>query len=103
DKVIIPERVFTRPPSAELKPNQTDQDTLPPYEILDDILIEYIEKNKSLTEIVKKGYSPQMVQDVIRRIHLNEYKRRQAPLGLKVTTKAFGIGRRYPIAHRFNI
>jgi len=103
NKATIPERVFTRPPSAELKPNQTDQDTLPPYEILDDILTEYVEKNQSIAEIIKKGHDPNVVKEVIRRIHLNEYKRKQAPPGLKVTTKAFGIGRRYPIAHRFNI
>ena len=103
DKEIIPERVITRPPSAELKPHQTDQDTLPPYELLDDILTEYVEKNRSIAEIIKKGHDPKIVRDIIRRIHLNEYKRKQAPPGLKVTTKAFGIGRRYPIAHRFNL
>lgn len=103
DKEIIPGRVITRPPSAELKPNQTDQDTLPPYEILDDILTEYVEKNRSIAEIIKKGHDPRIVQDIVRRIHLNEYKRKQAPPGLKVTTKAFGIGRRYPIAHRFTL
>ena len=100
---IIPARVITRPPSAELKPDQTDQDTLPPYEILDDILTEYVEKNRSIEEIIKKGHDQKIVQDIVRRIHLNEYKRKQAPPGLKVTTKAFGVGRRYPIAHRFTL
>lgn len=100
---IIPARVITRPPSAELKPDQTDQDTLPPYDVLDDILTEYVEKNRSIADIIKKGHDPRIVQDIIRRIHLNEYKRKQAPPGLKVTTKAFGVGRRYPIAHRFTV
>jgi NAD+ synthetase len=100
---IIPARVITRPPSAELKPDQTDQDTLPPYDVLDDILTEYVEKNRSIADIIKKGHDPRIVQDIIRRIHLNEYKRKQAPPGLKITTKAFGVGRRYPIAHRFTL
>jgi len=103
DKEIIPGRVISRPPSAELKPDQTDQDTLPPYDVLDDILTEYVEKNRSIADIIKKGHDPKIVQDIIRRIHLNEYKRNQAPPGLKVTTKAFGVGRRYPIAHRFTL
>jgi NAD+ synthetase len=101
DKEIIPGRVISRPPSAELKPDQTDQDTLPPYDVLDDILTEYVEKNRNIADIIKKGHDPRIVQDTIRRIHLNEYKRKQAPPGLKITTKAFGLGRRYPIAHRF--
>ena len=100
---IIPARVITRPPSAELKPDQTDQDTLPPYDVLDDILFEYVEKNRSIADIIKKGHDPKIVRDIIRRIHLNEYKRKQAPPGLKITTKAFGVGRRYPIAHRFTL
>jgi len=100
---VIPDRVITRPPSAELKPDQTDQDTLPPYDVLDDILTEYVEKNRSIADIIKKGHDPKIVQDIIRRIHLNEYKRKQAPPGLKITTKAFGVGRRYPIAHRFTL
>jgi NAD+ synthetase len=103
DEEIIPARVLTKPPSAELKPNQTDQDNLPPYDMLDDILTEYIENNRSIVDIIKKGYDQKVVQDTIRRIHLNEYKRKQAPPGLKVTTKAFGSGRRYPIAHRINL
>jgi NAD+ synthase (glutamine-hydrolysing) len=100
---VIPARVITRPPSAELKPDQTDQDTLPPYDVLDDILTEYVEKNRSIADIIKKGHDPRIVQDIIRRIHLNEYKRKQSPPGLKITTKAFGVGRRYPIAHRFTL
>ena len=102
DQETIPVRVLTKLPSAELKPNQTDQDTLPPYEVLDDILTEYVENNRAIDNIVKKGHERKVVLDVVRRIHLNEYKRKQAPPGLKVTTKAFGPGRRYPIAHRIN-
>ena len=95
---IIPERVIKRPPSAELRPNQTDQDSLPPYEILDGILEAAIVKNFGFEEIVRMGYNPDTVKDVLQRLVLNEYKRRQAPPGLKITTKAFGYGRRYPIA-----
>jgi NAD+ synthetase len=95
---IIPERIITRPPSAELKPDQTDQDTLPPYSTLDDILEASVEKHMGFDEIVKEGHDPQVVRDVLRRIARSEYKRRQAPPGLKVTSKAFGHGRRYPIA-----
>lgn len=94
----IPENVFTKPPSAELRPDQTDQDALPPYEILDAILAAYIEQHLSESDIIKKGFDAAVVQDVIRRVHGNEYKRRQAAPGLKVTSKAFGMGRRLPIA-----
>jgi NAD+ synthetase len=100
---LIPERVLTKPPSAELKPNQTDQDSLPAYDVLDDILAEYVEHDRTVHDIVNKGHDRAIVLDVIRRIHLNEYKRKQAAPGLKVTTKAFGSGRRYPIAHRINL
>lgn len=95
---IIPQRILEKPPSAELKPGQLDQDTLPPYEILDGILREYIEHNKSPSEIIKEGYDPEIVRDVIKKVDRNEYKRKQAAPGLRVTTKAFGYGRRYPIA-----
>jgi len=95
---IIPERILSRPPSAELKPDQTDQDTLPPYDILDEILEAAVEKNLSFDEIVALGHDSDVVRDVMHRLIVNEYKRRQAPPGLKVTTKAFGYGRRYPIA-----
>ena len=98
DQEIIPRRIITRPPSAELRPNQTDQDTLPPYEILDDIIEGIIVENLGLEAVVSRGHDPDVVRDVLRRLTLNEYKRRQAPPGLKVTTKAFGYGRRYPIA-----
>jgi len=98
DVEIIPDDVITRPPSAELRHNQKDQDTLPPYDILDGIIEAVIEKNLSLDEIVALGYDKEVVRDVQRRIVFNEHKRRQAAPGLKVTSKAFGYGRRYPIA-----
>jgi NAD+ synthase (glutamine-hydrolysing) len=99
-KSAIPEAVFTKPPSAELKPNQADQDTLPPYDVLDGILKAAIEENKSEDEIVALGFEATLVAKVVRWIKLNEYKRRQAAPGIKVTSKAFGIGRRYPIARK---
>ena len=95
---IIPDRILTRPPSAELKPDQTDQDILPPYDALDDILKAAVEKNLPFDDIVALGHKPEVVRDVLRRMVISEYKLRQAPPGLKVTTKAFGYGRRYPIA-----
>jgi NAD+ synthase (glutamine-hydrolysing) len=98
EKEIIPERILSRAPSAELKPDQTDQDTLPPYAVLDEILEAAVEKNLAFDEIVALGHDPDVVRDVLKRLIVNEYKRRQAPPGLKVTTKAFGYGRRYPIA-----
>ena len=98
DGEIIPNRVLTRPPSAELKPDQKDQDTLPPYEILDQILEAAVEKNLGFEDILAMGHDPDVVRDVLRRLVTNEYKRRQASTGLKITTKAFGYGRRYPIA-----
>ena len=98
DQEIIPSRVISRPPSAELRPDQTDQDSLPPYDVLDGILDAAIEKNLAFDDIVALGYDPSAVRDVLRRIVVNEYKRRQAAPGLKVTSKAFGYGRRYPIA-----
>ncbi|MFC1580259.1 NAD+ synthase [Thermodesulfobacteriota bacterium] len=98
DREIIPNRVLTRPPSAELKPDQTDQDTLPPYEILDQILEAAVENNLGFEDILAMGHDPDVVRDVLGRLVMNEYKRRQASTGLKISTKAFGYGRRYPIA-----
>lgn len=98
----IPERVLTKPPSAELRPNQIDQDSLPPYEILDPILDHYIENKKGPNSIAELGYDPYVVKQVIGMINKNEYKRKQAPIGLKITSKAFGHGRRYPIAHGYS-
>ena len=99
---IIPERILTRPPSAELSENQTDQDTLPDYKVLDAIIDLYIEKNKSIKMIINEGYSAQDVRKVIKLIHMNEFKRRQAAPGPKVTHKAFGKDRRYPITSKYN-
>src|SRR5262249_30009453 len=99
-KPVIPEAVFTKLPSAELRPNQTDQDTLPPYETLDGILKAAIEDNKSEDEIVAQGFDAKTVAEVLKKVKQNEYKRRQAAPGIKVTSKAFGIGRRYPIARK---
>ncbi len=101
EKEIIPEAIIKKPPSAELKPNQLDQDTLPPYEILDPILQLYIEEGLSRDEIITQGFKPEVVNWVIKTVNRNEYKRRQAPPGLKVTSKAFGLGRRMPIAAKF--
>jgi len=98
---IIPSRIIEKAPSAELKPDQTDQDDLPPYEILDSILKGYMEDLKGAGELIESGFDPKLVEDVISRIDRNEYKRHQAAPGLKVTTKAFGYGRRYPLAQRY--
>jgi NAD+ synthetase len=99
---IIPQNTIQRAPSAELRPNQTDQDTLPEYEILDGILKSRVEDQMSLDEIVAQGYERQIVEKVVRMIQINEYKRRQAAIGLKVTTRAFGPGRRMPIAMKLD-
>jgi NAD+ synthetase len=98
---IIPRSSITKVPSAELRPNQTDQDSLPPYEILDAILDQYVVQGRSFAEIEKLGFDVATIKQVIRLIDVNEYKRRQAAPGLKVTTKAFGMGRRFPIAQRY--
>jgi len=98
---VIPDRVLTKPPSAELRPNQTDQDSLPPYEQLDPILAGYVERHESAEQIIAAGFEPDLVADVLRRVDRNEYKRRQAAPGLKVTSRAFGAGWRMPIAARF--
>lgn len=102
DHQLIPPASITKPPSAELRPNQTDQDSLPPYEVLDAILKRYVEEAKSAAEIIQEtGYDEKLVRDIVRKIDLNEYKRKQAAPVLRVTTKAFGIGRRVPIAQRY--
>jgi NAD+ synthetase len=100
-KVIIPEASLTKPPSAELRPNQKDQDSLPEYETLDAILQAYVVENSGREEIIKRGFPAQVVNDVINKINFSEYKRRQAAPGLKVSPRAFGMGRRIPIAQRF--
>jgi NAD+ synthetase len=94
---IIPETIITKPPSAELKPNQTDQDSLPEYEILDRILKMYLEESKEYNEILKEIKDEAIVKKVLRLVDLNEFKRKQAAPVLRVSTKAFGYGRRYPI------
>jgi NAD+ synthetase len=99
----IPEGIITRAPSAELKADQTDQDDLPPYDILDAILAAYIEEKKGLADIVAMGFDEGVVRDVMRRVMNAEYKRRQAATILKVTSKAFGDGRRFPIAHGYKV
>jgi NAD+ synthase/NAD+ synthase (glutamine-hydrolysing) len=99
----IPESVFTKPPSAELRPDQKDTDSLPPYEVLDPILRAYVEQYQSPHQIADAQHvSIELVRDIINKVDRNEYKRQQAAPGLKVTTKAFGIGRRFPIAQRFS-
>ena len=95
---IIPVDIINKPPSAELKPDQKDQDSLPPYDILDSILNYYLDKGISPTDILKMDFNPEIVNWVINAVNRNEYKRRQAAPGLKVTPKAFGMGRRMPIA-----
>jgi NAD+ synthase (glutamine-hydrolysing) len=95
----IPENTIAKPPSAELRPNQTDQDTLPPYEILDEIILRSIEGRQSTSTIAREtGFDPALVARVTRMIDLSEYKRKQAAVGLKVSGVAFGSGRRIPIA-----
>jgi len=98
---IIPADTITKPPSAELKPDQRDQDTLPPYELLDEILQLYVEEAITARDIIARGFDEKTVRWVARRVDLNEWKREQAAPGLKVTGKAFGLGRRMPLAQRF--
>ncbi len=101
DREVIPQSILSKAPSAELKPNQKDTDTLPEYDALDPILEKYIERHLSPDEIVKQGHPKEAVEKAVRLVEKAEYKRRQAAPGLKVTTKAFGIGRRYPIARKY--
>ncbi len=98
DHPVIPESTLNKPPSAELRPNQTDQDSLPPYDVLDAILEAHLVENLDAPALVARGFAPAVVADVVRRVSNSEYKRRQMPPGLKITGKAFGPGRRYPIA-----
>ncbi len=101
DREIIPRATITKPPSAELKPGQVDQDSLPPYDVLDQILQLYVEENASAREIVARGFDEKTVRWIQRRVDLNEYKRAQAAPGIKVTSRAFGVGRRMPIAQQY--
>jgi NAD+ synthase (glutamine-hydrolysing) len=101
EREIIPRSTIDKPPSAELKPDQKDQDTLPPYDVLDEILRLYVEENLSARDIVAHGFEEKTVRWVQRRVDINEYKREQAAPGIKVTSRAFGVGRRMPIAQRY--
>jgi len=101
EREIIPRSVITKPPSAELKPEQKDEDSLPPYPVLDQILRAYVEDIKSVDEIAAMGYSRELITDIVRRVNRAEYKRQQAPPSLHVTSRAFGPGRRVPIAHHW--
>ncbi|MDR3300253.1 MAG: NAD+ synthase [Candidatus Accumulibacter sp.] len=98
---VIPERIITRPPSAELKPGQTDQDSLPPYDVLDAIVEAYMEHDLSPCEIIARGYAEADVRRVVRLLRISEYKRRQAPVGIRVTQRGFGKDWRYPITNRY--
>jgi NAD+ synthetase len=99
---IIPETVFTRAPSAELRPDQTDQDSLPPYDVLDAILEAYVEQDRAPAEIVAQGLPADDVRKVVRLIKINEYKRRQAAVGIRITPRGFGKDWRYPITSAWN-
>ena len=98
---VIPERILTRPPSAELRPDQTDQDSLPPYEVLDGIMQMYMEENQSIADILEAGYRKEDAERILHLIKINEYKRRQAPIGIRITHRAFGRDWRYPITSKF--
>ncbi len=97
----IPERIITRPPSAELRAGQTDQDSLPPYDVLDAILTQYMENDQSIESLINAGFEPAVVERVTRLIKINEYKRRQSPVGIRVTHRSFGKDWRYPITSKF--
>src|SRR5690606_41395492 len=96
---VIPETGITRPPSAELAPDQKDEDSLPPYPVLDKILELYIEEDRSADTIIAAGFAPEDVHHVIRLVDINEYKRRQAAIGVRITRRGFGRDRRYPVTN----
>jgi NAD+ synthetase len=98
---LIPKATLEKPPSAELRPDQKDQDTLPPYEVLDPILKLHVEEMRSSEEIIALGFKEETVRWILNRVRLNEHKRVQAAPGLKVTSRAFGMGRRMPVAHAY--
>ncbi|MEE9238910.1 MAG: NAD(+) synthase, partial [Thermodesulfobacteriota bacterium] len=98
---VIPSSILTKPPSAELRPEQLDTDSLPPYEVLDPILKAYVEDDLSAEEIVSQGFKRSMVKKIIKMVDQNEYKRRQAPPGIKITARAFGKDRRFPITNLY--
>jgi len=101
EREVIPEATIEKPPSAELRPDQKDEDSLPPYDVLDKILERYVVESESVDQITVAGFEKETVRRIARLIDLNEYKRRQAAPGLKVTSKAFGVGRRIPVAQRY--
>jgi NAD+ synthase (glutamine-hydrolysing) len=101
EREIIPVNTIEKPPSAELRPGQKDQDSLPPYDVLDAILRGYVEEGLSRADLVAQGFAPEVVNDVVRKVDLNEYKRKQAAPGLKITALAFGVGRRIPIVQKY--
>ncbi|MBM3556136.1 MAG: NAD+ synthase, partial [Alphaproteobacteria bacterium] len=101
DGPVIPERIITKPPTAELRPNQTDQDSLPPYDMLDAILEGLVEREETIAALVAKGFDKETVHKVQRLLYAAEYKRRQAPPGVKITTRSYGRDRRYPLTNRF--
>ena len=101
EREVIPEATIEKPPSAELRPDQKDEDSLPPYGVLDAILERYVVESESVDQIIAAGFEKELVSRIARLIDLNEYKRRQAAPGLKVTSKAFGVGRRIPVAQRY--
>jgi NAD+ synthase (glutamine-hydrolysing) len=100
-KDIIPKRVFIKPPSAELRPNQKDEDSLPPYPVLDPILQAYVEEDKGLKDIAKMGFKERLIKEVIQMVDRNEYKRRQSPPGVKITQRALGKDRRLPVTNKY--
>src|SRR5690606_11530018 len=100
---VIPPSVISRPPSAELAPDQKDEDNLPPYEILDPILTLYVEQDASAEQIINQGFERAVVERVLRLVDLNEYKRRQAPIGLRISQRGVGRDRRYPITSAWKV
>jgi len=98
---VIPENIIVRPPSAELKPDQTDQDTLPPYEVLDAIIQGYMENDLSPRQIIAQGHEESVVRRVVGMLKRNEYKRRQSPVGIRISRRGFGKDWRYPITSRY--
>jgi NAD+ synthase (glutamine-hydrolysing) len=98
---VIPKRMFVRPPTAELRPNQTDQDSLPPYDILDPIIRGYVEEDQGLADLLSAGFDRQTVERVLTLVDRSEYKRRQSPPGVKITPRALGKDRRMPITNRY--
>jgi NAD+ synthase (glutamine-hydrolysing) len=103
EREVIPRSTIEKAPSAELRPGQKDTDTLPPYAILDPILDLYLEDGLSTDEIVARGFERATVEWIVRAVRVNEYKRRQAAPGIRVTSKAFGVGRRFPVAARYTV